>query len=169
MFKVNESCKLSTVGIQFVVPKSFYIDIENMEAVNENEIRLVPAEKDCYINFRAFDDEYDSTMDSLLDTFSDFIFESGSSVELYDDENNHEYNWIEKPREFSCNDLKGACVKYDTVNKQYYRMHFEKANGFEQWVEILLEVDKSKANLENVLKRDTVSAFFDSIMIVRES
>ena len=48
-------------------------------------------------------------------------------------------------------------------------MHFEKANGFEQWVEILLEVDKSKANLENVLKRDTVSAFFDSIMIVRES
>lgn len=69
MFKVNESCKLSTVGIQFVVPKSFYIDIENMEAVNENEIRLVPAEKDCYINFRAFDDEYDSTMDSLLDTF----------------------------------------------------------------------------------------------------
>ena len=35
MFKVNENCKLSAVGVEFIIPKGFYIDIENMEGVNE--------------------------------------------------------------------------------------------------------------------------------------
>ena len=168
MFKVNENCKLSAVGVEFIIPKGFYIDIENMEGVNENEIRLVPAEKDCYINFRAFDDEYDSTMNSLIDTFSDFVFESGSAMELYNDENNHEYNWIVRPTEFNCNDLKGTCTQYDTVKRQYYRIHFEKVNGIDEWVEIYLEVDKNITTLKDVLKRDAVKTFFDSLMSAKE-
>lgn len=168
MFKVIENCKLSSVGVQFEVPKGFYIDIENMEGVNADEIRLVPEEKDCYINFRGFNDVYDSVMDSLIDTFSDFIFESGSSIELYDDENNHEYNWIVKPTEFSYNGLKGVYTQYEAINKQYYRIHFERVEGFNEWVEILLEVDKTKTTLEDVLKREAVSKFFGSLTPARE-
>ncbi len=168
MFKVKESCKLSAVGVQFVIPEGFYIDIENLEGVNDNEIRIVPVEKDCYINFRAFDDEYDSTMNSLIDTFSDFVFESGSAMELYDDENNHEYNWIVRPTSFVCNDLKGSHTKYDTVKRQYYRIHFEKTKSFDEWVEIYLEVDKNITTLENVLNRESVKTFFDSLMSEKE-
>ncbi len=73
-----------------------------------------------------------------------------------------------RPTSLVCNDLKGSHTQYDTVKRQYYRIHFEKTKGFDEWVEIYLEVDKNITTLEDVLNRESVKTFFNSLMSEKE-
>ena len=73
-----------------------------------------------------------------------------------------------RPTLLVCNDLKGSHTQYDTVKRQYYRIHFEKTKGFDEWVEIYLEVDKNITTLEDVLNRESVKTFFNSLMSEKE-
>ena len=73
-----------------------------------------------------------------------------------------------RPTSHVCNDLKGSHTLYDTVKRQYYRIHFEKTKGFDEWVEIYLEVDKNITTLEDVLNRESVKTFFNSLMSEKE-
>ncbi len=73
-----------------------------------------------------------------------------------------------RPTSLVCNDLKGSHTQYDTVKRQYYRIHFEKTKCFDEWVEIYLEVDKNITTLEDVLNRESVKTFFNSLMSEKE-
>ena len=167
MLKINGN-RLSAEGVEFMLPNGFYIDTEGMESVDKNGLRLVPEEQDCFIWIRTENDEYETAMDSLLDTFSDFIYETGSAIELFENSEKTEYQWIDKPRAFNQNGLKGACVIYTALTKDVYRMHFEKVEGFCERFVIFMQVDRTKTDIKSGLERPPVLKFFDSICITKD-
>lgn len=162
MFKIKGNT-LSAEGVRFTLPEGFYIDNEGLESVDKNGLRLVPEELDCFIWMRTESDDYETAMDSLLDSFSDFVFESGSAIESFEDPENEKYQWIVRPRRYTHNGMTGACCTYTALSSDVCRLHFEKADGFDERFVIFMQIDRAKTDMETVLSRPHVKAFFDSI------
>ena len=167
MLKITGN-RLSTEGVEFTLPDGFYIDIEGMESVEKNGLRLVPKEQDCFIWMRTERDEYKSAMESLLDTFSDFVCQTGSEIELFEDPTKPEYQWIEKPNEYDRNGLRGAYTSYTALKTDVYRLHLEKVNGSNERFVVFMQVDRTKTDLETVLARLHVHDFFENICLAKE-
>ena len=167
MLKITGN-RLSTEGVEFTLPDGFYIDIEGMESVEKNGLRLVPKEQDCFICMRTERDEYKSAMESLLDTFSDFVCQTGSEIELFEDPSKSEYQWIDKPNEYEKNGLRFASSQYTALKTDVYRLHFEKVTGFNERYVIFMQVDRTKTDLKTVLARLHVHDFFESICLAKE-
>jgi len=167
MLRINGN-RLSAEGIEFMLPNDFYIDIGGMESVDKNGLRLVPKEKDCFIWMRTETDEYKTAMESLLDAFSDFVCQTGSEIELFEDPSKSEYQWIDKPNEYEKNGLRFASSQYTALKTDVYRLHFEKVTGFNERYVIFMQVDRTKTDLKTVLARLHVHDFFESICLAKE-
>lgn len=152
MLKINKN-KLSVAGIQFALPEEHYIDIEGMETVSDNGLRLVSDNEDYYISFMTSDVEYASTRESIDEIFVDTVVDNTGS-----------YKFIQEPADYVCNGLKGTCVKYETKDGQYYEIHFERIDGFNEQAEVLICVDKDLSDLESALNKQTVIDFFNSFV-----
>ena len=166
MLKINGN-RLSAEGVQFTLPENFYIDAAGVESSDDNSIRFVSVKKDCVIDIRTDDDDFESAMASLLDSFSDFVLPSGSQLELFDDESNTSYQWIEKPEEFSVNGLQGAYTKYEAFGTEHYRIHLEKVNGFKKWFVISMTIKQENGDLQTILKRPEICSFFSSFELCK--
>lgn len=162
MLKINGN-RLSAEGVEFMLPNGFYIDIEGMESVDKNGLRLVPKEKDCFIWMRTETDEFKTAMESLIDRFSDFIFESGSQMELLDDEEKTDYQWIVKPTTYTYNGLSGAYTTYTALTRDMYCLHLNRVKGYNERFIIYMQVDRTKTSIEKVFARPHVKDFFSSI------
>ena len=154
---------LSAEGISFTLPDGFYIDIEGMEGVEKNGLRLVTPEKDCFIWMRSERNELDNAMDALLDSFSDFVCESGSQIELFEDPGNSQYKWIVRPRRYSHNGLTGACAVFTALKYDVIRLHLEPAPGYSEGFTFYIEIDRSESNYETVVTKAGMKEFFNSI------
>ncbi len=161
MLKI-ENNHLSVAGIKFKLPQNFYIDIEGMESVHPNGLRLISPEQDCGIAFTTTELEFDTPVKSLMDIFTD--------DEPNDDmfkPNKTGYIWIDKPQTSKINGLKCAYVKYHTKYNYYYEIHFERVDGAARQLEILLEISKKHSVfIEDVLSRQNVKDFYDSFELI---
>lgn len=152
MLKINGN-KLSVAGIQFALPEEHYIDIEGMETVSDNGLRIVSDKEDYYISFMTSDIEYASTRASIEEIFVDTVVDNSGS-----------YKFIQEPADYLCNGLKGTCVKYETKYSYYYEIHFVRIDGFDKQAEVLICVDKEMSDLETALNKQTVIDFFNSFV-----
>jgi len=160
--------KLSTEGIQFTLPDNFYIDIEGMEGVHPDGLHLLSVEEDCIIGFITTEIEFDSPVESLLDIFMDDVRNIGIADNMFK-ENETGYIWIEEPQMRELNGLKCAIAKYHTKYSFYYEIHFERIEGYERQFEVLLEVPKKcRVDLETVLSRENIKAFYNSFELLAE-
>ena len=164
MYRINGN-KLSAEGFQFEIPQGCYIDIEGMEGTSKHSIRFLTAEKDMSINMRTDKDEYTSSMAALIDSFTDFVFKSGSAIELYDDELNTDYNWIEKPTMFEKNGMTGTCALYRAKQKEFCRIHYDKIKGYNEFLVIFMETYGDGTSIKEILDRPQIKNFFDSICV----
>ena len=64
MLKI-EGNHLSVAGIRFKLPQNFYIDIEGMESIHPDGLRLISPEQDCRIAFMTTEVEFDTPVISL--------------------------------------------------------------------------------------------------------
>lgn len=161
MIKISEN-KLNTVGIEFSLPENFYIDIEGMEGIHQDGLRLLSPEKDCRISFMTTEIEYESAVASLIDVFTDDAIGENIELDKFNDKETG-YKWIEKPQMTVLNNLSCAHVKYETPHNYYYEVHFERIAGFDRQLEVLLTVSKENpVDLETVLSRENVNDFYNS-------
>lgn len=164
MYRINGN-KLSAEGFQFEIPQGCYIDIAGMEGTSKHSIRFLTAEKDMSINMRTDKEEYASSMAALIDSFTDCVFKSGSAIELYDDESNKDYNWIEKPAMFEKNGLTGTCAVYQAKHKEYCRIHFDRIEGHAEFLVIFMETYGDGVSIKEVLDRAEIKQFFESLKL----
>lgn len=164
MYRINGN-KLSAEGFQFEIPEGCYIDIAGMEGTSKHSIRFLTAEKDMSINLRTDKDEYASSMAALIDSFADCVFKSGSAIELYEDETNKDYNWIEKPTIFEKNGMTGTRAAYQAKHKGYCRIYFDKIEGHKEFLVIFMETYGDGVSIEKVLDRPEIKRFFDSLKL----
>lgn len=159
---------LSTAGIRFALPENFYIDIEGMEAINPDGLRLVSPEKDCSISFVTTEIEYESTVASLMDIFMDDVLFKDTQIDFLND-NETGYKWHTEPQQTNLNGLGCACIKYETPRSYYYEIHFNRIKGFDRQLEILLSVSKEfSTDLDTVLNRENIQDFYNSISLDKE-
>lgn len=162
MLKINGN-KLSAEGFQFELPEGCYLDIEGMGGTCKNSIRFLTSDKNMSINMRTDIDGYKSSMDALIDSFADFVFKSGSAIELYDDESNINYRWIERPTEFEKNGMTGSRAIYTAKQKECCRIYFDKIKGYSEFLVIYMETYGDGVSIEEVLDRPEIKRFFDSL------
>lgn len=161
MFKIKNNY-LSVEGIKFLLPQNFYIDIDGMEDVHPDGLRLINPEKDCSIVFMTKDEEYDSLIVTLLETFIDPVLGIGIADNMFEENETGEI-WIEEPKIKEKNGLIFADVKYHSRRAYYYRMHFERIIGCKRRFEVLFEVLKEKnTDIETVLNRKSMKEFCES-------
>ncbi len=161
MLKI-EGNHLSVVGIKFKLPQNFYIDIEGMESVHPDGLRLLSPEQDCRLSFMTTEVEFDTPVKSLLDIFVDDVLGTGISEDMFNP-NETGYIWIDEPQMSEINGLKCAYVKYHTKYHYYYEIHFERIDGTDRQLEILLEISKKHSkDIEEILSRQNVKEFFNS-------
>ena len=161
MLKI-EGNHLSVAGIKFKLPQSFYIDIEGMEGVHPDGLRLISPEQDCRIGFMTTEVEFDTPVESLMDIFTDDVLGTSATGDMFNP-NATGYIWIEEPQMSEINGLKCAYVKYHTKYNYYYEVHFERVENFDRQLEFLIEIPKkSLGDLETVLSRQNVKDFCDS-------
>ena len=164
MYRINEN-KLSAVGFQFEIPQGCYIDMKGLEGADEHSIRFLTPEKDMSINLRTENDEYESSMDALKDSFTDFVLKSGSTFELFDDETRPEYKWVEKPVLFENNDMSGSRVSYIGRGRECCRMYFEKIEGYDDYLVICMETYVEGISIKDVMMRPEIKHFFESLKL----
>ena len=165
MLKINGNV-LSAEGIQFRLPDNFYIDTEGMEYVAKNGLRLVSPEKDFAIMVRTDEDCFATTMEAMLDTFSDSILESGSAIELYDNPEDLNHTWVIKPEPYSYNGLTGVHTLYATRVRCTYYLIFDVAPGSNERFVIYIESGGTKNNFERIMTHPGVKAFLESFTAV---
>ena len=83
MLKI-EGNHLSVAGIRFKLPQNFYIDIEGMESIHPDGLRLISPEQDCRIAFMTTEVEFDTPVKSLLDIFADDVLPIIDAVAVID-------------------------------------------------------------------------------------
>ena len=165
MLKI-EGNHLSVAGIRFKLPQNFYIDIEGMESIHPDGLRLISPEQDCRIAFMTTEVEFDTPVKSLLDIFADDVLGTGIDNDMFNP-NETGYIWIEEPQMSEINGLKCAYVKYHTKYSYYYEIHFERINKADRQLEILLEIEKKNSvDLETVLDRENIKDFYDSFELI---
>ncbi|MBQ7974977.1 MAG: hypothetical protein IJ300_04750 [Clostridia bacterium] len=165
MLKI-EGNHLSVAGIKFALPQNFYVDIEGMEGIHPDGLRLVSPEKDSRIGFMTTEIEFDSPVNSLLDIFVDDVLQIGIADDMFSS-NETGYIWIEEPQMSEINGLKCAYGKYHTEYNYYYEIHFERVGGADRQLEVLLEVSKKHPiDIESVLNRQNVKDFYESFALV---
>ena len=165
MLKI-EGNHLSVAGIKFKLPQQFYIDIEGMESVHADGLRLISPEQDCRMAFMTTEVEFDTPVKSLMDIFIDDVLGTKIAKDMFQP-NETGYIWIEEPQTSEINGLKCAYVKYHTKYSYYYEIHFERVIGADRQLEVLLEIPKKlSASLDDVLSRQNVKDFYDSFELV---
>lgn len=164
MLKIKGN-KLSAEGFRFELPEGCYIDIDGMEGTSPNSIRFLTAERDMSINIRTESADYASSMDALKDSFTDFVFESGSAMELFEDKSNTEYRWIEEPMTFQKNGMRGSRTIYFTRNKECCRIYYDKIQGYKEFLDIYMETYGEDVHIINVFNRHEIRKFLDSICL----
>lgn len=162
MLKINGN-KLSAEGFQFELPEGCYIDTEGMEGLSKHSIRFLTPSKEMSINMRTDKDAYASSMATLIDSFTDFVFESGSAIELYDDESNTDYRWIEKPTMFEKNGMTGTRAIYTAKQKECCRIYFDRIDGYSEFLAIYMETYGDGVSIIEILDRPEIKRFFDSL------
>jgi len=165
MLKITNK-KLSTAGIEFSLPEKFYIGFEEMEVIHPDRLNLLSPEKDCYISFMTTEVEFSSPLESLMDIFFDKPFNE-KNINMFEENNNTGYIWIEKPQMCKICDLNCAIAKYETKADYYYEVHFERIEGYDRQLEILLTVPKKHhINIEEILNRNNIKEFYNSIKLL---
>ena len=165
MLKITNK-KLSTAGIEFSLPEKFYIDFEGMEGIHPDGLNLLSPEKDCYISFMTTEVEFSSPLESLMDIFFDKHINE-NVINMFEENNNTGYIWIEKPQMGKICDLNCAFAKYETKADYYYEVHFERIKGYDRQLEILLAVPKKhRVNIEEILNRNNIKEFYNSIKLL---
>lgn len=164
MLKIKGN-KLEVAGINFSLPQNFYIDIEGMEAVHPDGLKLLSPEEDCCISFMTTEVEFETPVESLLDIFIDKVLGTGIQEDMTK-ANTTGYIWIEEPQMSELNGLKCAYVKYETPYNYYYEIHFERLEGFDRQLEVLLVISKKhNVDFDVVLKRKNVVEFYNSFEV----
>ena len=164
MLKI-EGNHLSVAGIKFKLPQQFYIDIEGMESVHADGLRMISPEQDCRIAFMTTEVEFETPVESLLDIFIDKVLGTGIQEDMTK-ANTTGYIWIEEPQMSELNGLKCAYVKYETPYNYYYEIHFERLEGFDRQLEVLLVISKKhNVDFDVVLKRKNVVEFYNSFEV----
>lgn len=153
MLKIHGN-KLSTEGIQFTLPENFYVDIEGMETLTSNGIRFLSVPEDCYINFMTSVRMCASTKESIKQNFSETSINSSNCCRI-----------IAGPSDYEHNGLTGTWVKYEANAICYCEIHIKKIDGYSEQAEVLIAVNKSKADLECTLNRPEVKDFLNSFML----
>ena len=167
MLKIKGN-KLEVAGINFSLPQNFYIDIEGMEAVHPDGLKLLSPEEDCYISFMTTEVEFETPVESLLDIFVDNVLGTGIQEDMTKP-NATGYIWIEEPQMSELNGLKCAYVKYETPYNYYYEIHFERLEGFDRQLEVLLVISKKhNVDFDVVLNRENVVEFYNSFDVSKE-
>ncbi len=164
MLKI-EGNHLSVAGIKFMLPQNFYIDIEGMEVIHQDGLRLISPEKNCRISFMTTEVEFDTPVNSLMDIFVDEALDIGIANDMWSP-NKTGYIWVEEPQASEINGLKCAYVKYHTKYYYYYEIHFERVEGADRQLEVLLEIPKNLSDIEAVLGRQNVKDFYNSFELV---
>lgn len=147
MIKIKNG-KLMVAGISFSLPDEFYIDVLGIDCLAENFLRFVSVQGNCIIDFTTSIIKFHSAIESIKDVF----------VEC-----EGKYNFIEGPEYYERNFLKGAHVTYESAEKYYYEIHYEMVEGFNERVEILIEIDKSRINMFS--NKESIKNFLDSITL----
>lgn len=165
MLKIMDN-HLSVAGIRFKLPQNFFIDIEGMEGVYQDGLRLISPEQDCRIAFTTTEVEFDTPVKSLIDIFTDAVLETGIAEDMFNT-NETGFVCIEEPQLCEINGLKCAFVKYHTKYNYYYEIHFARIDGADRQLEILLEVSKNQQiDIEDVLCRKSIKEFYKSIELL---
>jgi len=157
MYKITKG-KLEIEGIEFVLPENFFIDASGVDGINPDGLRLLSPEFDVCIGLSTTELDFSSSMESLLDVFTDC--NGISHINMYEN-NETGYIWLSRPENKKINSLKCACVKYETTNSFYYEIHFDRINGFKKQLEVIFEVKKEIAvGLDDILNRCNIKDFY---------
>jgi len=113
---------LSVAGIKFVPPQNYCIDIEGMESISPDGLRLISPEEDCHICFMTSEIQFDTPVDSLMDIFLDNVLEAEPPENMFNS-NGTGFIWIEKPQ------ASEKFSDYDKNNKHQEAVKSDKNNN----------------------------------------
>jgi len=152
MLALYQDTKMSIEGVIFTIPKSFYIVVDDDFCPVKNDgLVFTTQEKNCCIEV------YTNECDAPISLYHDF-----TSI-LQDDNMYTIHSKIEDRRE---NIFYSVRSIYESKHHSYFEMHMVRVKEYDKNLHVLITVEKGKANIYDVLKREEVKQFIDSFRIM---
>ncbi len=151
MLTLYQDTKISLAGVSFIIPKSFYIVVDDEFCPVKNYgLILTTQEKNCCIEV------YTDTSDKLSNIRNDFL-------SIVCDENAYSiHGEVEERME---NNMYSIRAEYESKWYSYFEMHIGQCKGYYIRVNLLITVKKNQGDIAEIMKREDVRQFIDSFEI----
>lgn len=152
MLTLYQDTKMSIAGVSFTIPKRFYIVVDDdFCPVKNNGLVFTTQEKNCCIE--VYTEECDTTS-RLYENFTSIVY----------DENMYTVRGkIDDRKE---NALYSVRAEYESKHHSYFEMHMIQHKGYDKRVQVLITVEKVKADISDILKREDVKQFINSFKAI---
>lgn len=150
MITLYQDTKMGVAGISYIVPKSFHIYVDEYDEIKDNGLSFKMQEKDCCIEV--------------------FTVESDMSFNVRDDFisaicDNDTYTVRNKVDERVENGIYSIRAEFESKRYEYFEMHIGQRKGYDERVEILITVEKGKADIGEIMKREEMKKFINSFKV----
>lgn len=155
MLTLYQDTKMSIEGFSFTIPKSFYLVVdENFCPVKSNGLVFTTQEKNCCIEV------YIEECDTPIELYNDF-------TAILQEENMYTvHNKIEDTEKDVSYSVR---ADYESKHHSYFEMHMVRVKGYNKSLQTLITVEKSKADIRDILKREDITQFINSFKAIRET
>ncbi len=155
MLTLYQDTKMSVAGVSFTIPKSFCIVVDDgFCPVKSDGLVFTTQEKNCCIEVSI---EECDTVFRLYNNFKSIV---------YDDENTYTVRGeIDDRKE---NVLYSIRAEYEDKHHSYFEMHMIQIKGYDKRLQVLITVEKSKADIRDILRREDVTQFINSFKAIKE-
>lgn len=147
MFELLYDTKMKIAGINFTVPKGFCIFTDD-GSVGRNGLAFVPKEQDCRIDIYTIEsNSNDNIKQDFIKSLNPYTIHGEVKEEL-------------KKYVYS------VSAEYEIDESKYLEIHFGKHDDFNKRLELLITVNKHKADMCEVLNRADIQKLLDSFEII---
>ena len=155
MLTLYQDTKMSIEGFSFTIPKSFYIVVdEDFCPVKSDGLVFTTQEKNCCIEV------YTEECDAPITLYNDF-------TSILQEENMYTiHSKIEDRKE---NVFYSVRADYESKHHSYFEMHMVRVKGYHKSLQMLITVEKNKANIRDILRLKDVTQFINSFKAIKET
>ncbi len=152
MLTLYQDTKMGIEGVSFTIPKSFYIVVDDdFCPIKNNGLVFTTQEKNCCIEV------YIEECDAPITLYNDF-------TSILQEENMYTIHGnIEERKEHSFYSVR---AEYESKHHSYFEMHMIRIKGYSKSVKVLITVEKGKADISEILRREDVKQFINSFKAI---
>ncbi len=147
MFELLYDTQMKIAGINFTAPKGFYIFTDE-GSIGRNGLAFVPKEQDCRIDiYTVASDTNDNLKENFIKALNSYITHGKVQEQL----RSYVYS---------------IGAEYEIDESNYFEVHFGKHKDFNERIQLLITVNKHKADIREVLNRRDIQKLLDSFEII---